>query len=541
MIGIEHDERAIQLEAAKRAAEESLAYAKAGREQIEEVLNDCLYHAERRARTRPLTDHEERVLERARTAIQLRDPTKLEAATHALCEHYATEIGGHFDPKVYALASKMAPRLFSVLLSATSMRRLLLDGFQADELQKRLVITGATEQVKRLFELGTVVCTPTHASHLDSVVMAYALFLLDLPPFVYGAGKNLFSNKLIGFFMQNLGAYKVDRLKDEQLYKRTLKQFCVATLRDGMPNLFFPGGTRSRSGAIESSLKLGLLGCALEAYIRNLRDRRRKPKVFVVPATVSYQLTLEGETLIHDFLREDGKSRYIIDDDEFSQPERVANFVSALLKVDGQIHVRFGDALDPFGNRVDAAGDSLDPAGRVIDPARYVLNAEGEPDLDSARDREYTRELGSSITASLRANNTILPTHITCFALMRAMTERSREHDLYRVLRSPTYRDGFQVQDIVSRVERLLAELTLLSNAGKLHLPAELRHDAEDVVEQAERVLSLYHLPKALERRGDRIVIGDSSLVYYYHNRLTGYGLDVHPFLIPGIRKGNRK
>jgi glycerol-3-phosphate O-acyltransferase len=540
MMGIEHDEQAIRREAAHHAAEDTLALARAGREHLEEVLNDCVYHADKRARILPLTSDEERMLEKAQLAIQTRDPAKLESATHALCHHYATEIGGHFDPKVYTFASRLAPRAFSLLLSATSLPRLLVEGIRVEEIEKRLVLSGQLKQIQRLTERGTVLCTPTHGSHLDSVVMAYALFLLDLPPFIYGAGKNLFSNKLIGFFMQNLGAYKVDRLKDEQLYKRTLKQFCVATLRHRMPNLFFPGGTRSRSGAIERELKLGLLGCGLEAYIRNLQDGRDRPRVFIVPATVSYHLTLEAETLIHDYLRDDGKSRYIIDDDEFTKPERVLKFMNALLKMDGQIHVRFGRALDPFGNTVNLDGDSLDPHGRLVDPSRYVLDARGLPVLDAARDREYTRELGAAITERLRAGNTILPTHITCFALMHAMVERSGERDLYRVLRSPAYREGFLARDVVSRVERLLAELTVLSNAGQLHLPPDL-HDAREVVAQAERALSLYHLPKVLERNGPRLIVENSSLVYYYHNRLTGYGLDPYPTLIPGARKGNRK
>ena len=78
----------------------------------------------------------------------------------------------------------------------------------------------------------------------------------------------------LGYFLQHLGTYKVDRLKGEQLYKRTLKNYCVATLTRGLSNIFFPGGTRSRSGAIEQELKLGLLGAGLEAYILSLQAGR---------------------------------------------------------------------------------------------------------------------------------------------------------------------------------------------------------------------------------------------------------------------------
>ncbi len=535
------DEAGIRHEAACRSAEESIARARLGQEALEETLNDCLYHADIRANGRPLGEAESRVLESARHAIHTSDQAQLEAATSALCEHYADEIGGHFDPRVYAFASRLAPRFFSLLLSATSLPKLFVEGFHVEELQKRLVISGEVEQLTRLAEIGTVVCTPTHGSHMDSLVMAYALQLAALPPFIYGAGKNLFANKLMGFFMQNLGAYKVDRLKGEALYKRTLKNYCVATLSHGLPNLFFPGGTRSRSGAIEAELKLGLLGCGLEAYIENLKVSKPQPNVYFVPATVSYHLVLEAETLIEDFLKDEGKSRFIIEDDEFSRPERILRFITALFAMDGQIHVRFGRALDPFGNVVDQQGHSLDPNGRVVDATRYVIDEQGRPALDDARDRQYTRELGAAIVGSLRANNTILPTHITCFALMHAMAERAGERDLYRTLRSKKCDEGFAASEITARVAELLTAVRTLSNEGRLHLPAEVGDDPAEVVAQAERALSLYHVPAAVEHRGERLFVGDPTLVYYYHNRLTGYGLDPYAFLIPRARKGNRK
>ena len=51
--------------------------------------------------------------------------------------------------------------------------------------------------------------------------------------------------------MHNLGAYTVDRRKRDPLYKRVLKEYATMTLELGYDYLFFPGGSRSRSGAIE--------------------------------------------------------------------------------------------------------------------------------------------------------------------------------------------------------------------------------------------------------------------------------------------------
>jgi glycerol-3-phosphate O-acyltransferase len=50
-----------------------------------------------------------------------------------------------------------------------------------------------------------------------------------------------------------------------------LKEYSTVLLEHGYHSLFFPGGTRSRSGGVERRLKLGLLGTALAAYQNHLR------------------------------------------------------------------------------------------------------------------------------------------------------------------------------------------------------------------------------------------------------------------------------
>jgi glycerol-3-phosphate O-acyltransferase len=56
-------------------------------------------------------------------------------------------------------------------------------------------------------------------------------------------------------------------------------------IQKGCHSLFFPGGTRSRSGQIEKRLKLGLLSTAIEAQRINYQKGKRDEleKIFVVP------------------------------------------------------------------------------------------------------------------------------------------------------------------------------------------------------------------------------------------------------------------
>ena len=60
----------------------------------------------------------------------------------------------------------------------------------------------------------TVIIVPTHFSNLDSILIGYAIDgIMGLPAFHYGAGLNLYDLELVAYFINRLGAYKVDRRK----------------------------------------------------------------------------------------------------------------------------------------------------------------------------------------------------------------------------------------------------------------------------------------------------------------------------------------
>ena len=56
----------------------------------------------------------------------------------------------------------------------------------------------------------------------------------------------------------------------------TLKTFSRASLIRGCHSLFYPGGTRSRSGSINDNLKLGLNKKIIYIFDKNQLERSRK-------------------------------------------------------------------------------------------------------------------------------------------------------------------------------------------------------------------------------------------------------------------------
>jgi glycerol-3-phosphate O-acyltransferase len=439
-------------------------------------------------------------------------------------KRYAADIAGNFDGRVYKFASKAVAPLLGAFLSPRAMLSPFGQSLDLTALDGRIQVQGPREHIRKLSELGTVVFTPTHLSNLDSVVFGFAMERSKLPPAVYGAGKNLFTNPVLSYFMHNLGAYRVDRRLRHTLYKDVLKAYSTVMIERGYHSLFFPGGTRSRSGGVERKLKLGLAGTALDAFVRTTLRGRTQP-VFFVPATINYLLTLEAETLIDDFLQEQGKARYIIDDDESTHVSRVASFMHKLLGLDGACVVRFSRPLDCLGNYVDEQGRSHDDRGRLVDATRYVCDAQGAPASNPERDAEYTRELGERITAAYQRDTVVMATHVVAACAFERLRRAVGTADLFSVLR---HRDDVSVSraELAEDVDVLLARIGVLAEAGEIAIaPSLMAKRADLVVDEALRAFAGYHTQQVLAPRGNELLLRDTRLLFYYQNRLAGHGL----------------
>jgi glycerol-3-phosphate O-acyltransferase len=435
----------------------------------------------------------------------------------ALVRFFGKDIVGNFDPRVYRFATKVLTPGLGFLFSPLSSVRGGMGGLLG-ELDSRIQVEGPLDVLRGIAERGTLVVTPTHSSNMDSVVIGLALERAGLPPVTYGAGKNLFTNPFISYFMHNLGAYRVDRRLRFELYKDILKEYSTVLLESGYHSLFFPGGTRCRSNMIERSLKLGLLGTTVTAYENNVKAGEPQKRIYIVPATINYRLVLEAETLISDYLSETGQRRYIITDDEFSRFGRIAEFMRKIVAHEGAVVIRFGRPLDPFGNDVDDDGESRDRAGRRIDPRTYLSGADGEVSEDGQRDAEYTRLLGRRLAEVYPRESVYHSTHLVARVLFDAIATQAGTRDVYKLLRH--HAREVHVPDAVRALGDLRRRIVDNPAAGRLHQRVVAAGDAA-TLDDAVRALGTYHATPVIERHGDILRVGDLELVYYYQNRLS--------------------
>jgi len=494
------------------------------------LLNECCFLEEKRIGSRDEgkeTAYLSRLRE-IRRRLAWATEGELRSDLADLVRIYVEEIHGHFDASTYESATRVLPKGLALLLRKQKPWGMLSRTLSGQlTLSDKIRYSGDVEIFDRLVELGTCVLVPTHLSNLDSPVLGFALHEAGLPPMIYGAGINLFTNWLLSWFMDHLGAYRIDRAKGHQLYKEVLKEYSTYALERRWHSLFFPGGTRARSGAIETRLKKGLLATGLEAYQRNLAGGSDKERVFFIPATVNYNLVLEAETLVEDYLQGAGKSRYIISDDEFSRPDRVLQFVRNMLGLDNPVEVVFGTPLDPFGNPVNIDGDSTDPAGRPFDPAGYVMSS-GQLVVDAQRDRYYTNRLADAVSRSFARDTILYDTHILAAAMHRRLQAHHPGDDLFRRLLLPKEARRFDQREVDDELRSMLEELRALAARGAVRLGGHLAEGRpEDVCKAGVEQFGRYHSSRAVSQEGTTLVMDDPKLALFYANRLAGFPLSV--------------
>jgi glycerol-3-phosphate O-acyltransferase len=443
-----------------------------------------------------------------------------------IVKRYASEIMGNFDPRIYWFAQQTLPHFFARLLNASSGS---IRGIFSPKvlLKDRLFVTGPIEKIRKLSTLGTLILVPTHFSNLDSIMIGYGMDMIGLPAFQYGAGLNLFNSRLFGYFMGNLGAYKLDRRKKNAIYVETLKSYSRVNVYNGVHTIFFPGGTRSRSGALETDLKLGLLGTVIEAQRMHYENNPPSlaPKIFILPLTVSYHFVLEAPSLIEEHLKRTGKEQFILPDDQFQSWKAILKFFWKLFGASSEITLSLNDPMDIFGNQVDDEGNSIDRFGRKLDIHRYFMT-KGQIKQDTQRDQEYTRMLGDIIVEKFHSGNTVYSSHMVSFVAFELLRKKFNYPDIFTILRLPEEDREIAWDDFLFACNRVRDELFRLNNLNKVKLAPHMTLDMEDIIEHGIKNVGIYHAANPLEKTKEgNITSADLKLLYFYHNRMEGYGL----------------
>lgn len=439
---------------------------------------------------------------------------------------YAEEIVATFKTKTFEFARRFLTFFFSRLLNTAANRNFQRLFNRKHQLSERMKISGEIEKVRALMKKGTVIVLPTHHSNLDSVLIGYIMDTFGgLPHFSFAAGLNLYNTGYTAYFMNRVGAYRLDRRKKNPIYLETLKAMSNLAIQRGTNCIIFPGGTRSRSGHLEKKLKLGMVGTAVQAQ-RSLAEKGTDEKIFIVPVVVGYHFVLEAPFLIENYLRQTGKERYIAVKDSSYSFRKILKFAWNYFSNGSEILLTFGKPLDVLGNAVDEKGNSFDQYGNSIDIKDY-FKTNGEIKTDLQRDRQYTNILAEKVVERFFADNVVLSSHAIAFLVFNLLKAQNTHLDLFGLLRLPSDDYQFPMKMVVAAMKELQSELKALEAAGKAKLSSEIHWETQKLVETGLKFLGVFHAQAPLKvNKAGNVVSESFKLLYFYHNRLDHYDLD---------------
>lgn len=445
-----------------------------------------------------------------------------------IIHRYSEEIVATFRIPTFKFARSFTAALFNRLLNTFAGRNWHRIYGSKHRLEERLKMTGEIEKLRSLMTKGSVVIVPTHHSNLDSLLIGFTLDLVAGLPFPsFGAGLNLYNTGYTAYFMNRMGAYRLDRRKKNPIYLETLKGMSNLAIQKGTNTLFFPGGTRSRSGKLETkdNLKLGMVGTAVEAQ-RILFQKEDNKKVFIVPLVLSYHFVLEAKSLIEQYLKMTGKEQYIKTKDESSSFRQNVRFVWSLFSEANEIIMSVGKPMDVLGNFVDMEGRSFDRHGREVDVKEYFMS-DRQVTADLQREREYTRLLGNRIAERFHKDNIVLSSHLVAFATFNILKHENPQLDLYGILRLPE-EDYFFPEELLHYVVRDLQHALIKKEAnGQIKLSDLVKGDITTLIKDGLKRLGTYHGEKPLIINKKKQIVSESfKVLYFYHNRLENYNLD---------------
>jgi glycerol-3-phosphate O-acyltransferase len=473
---------------------------------------------------------QKRLAEETDTSQSEKNRLILEELLRIIINRYTQEIVGSFKISTFLFARIFLTIFFNAIFNPFRGKHAFTFWSSAELLAKKLRVVGPVKEIRSLCQDHIPVVVPTHSSNLDSILIGYMLYYnVGLPGFAYGAGLNLYNFGLAAYFMNRLGAYRVDRRKKNLIYLECLKTMSQIIISKGTNSIFFPGGTRSRSNHVEQKLKLGLLSTTIHAQ-RDLCESGSNKRVVIIPLVVNNHFVLEAPTLINDHMRSIGKEQYRKDRRKRSWYKRYFKYWFQFLKRDTEVVFKFGHPIDVFGNQLDIHGNSHHKSGKTVNLEDYFKVGD-QIVQDDQRESEYTRILADYISQSYRTNMLVLDSQMLAYVSYQLLLKKYREQDVFNLLKYKPEELVLNRESVEEAIDHLKIVISEKNNGDAFSIDDRLHHKSgSDILESGLKNLNVFHLDKILYLDKNMIKTGNLRLLYFYHNRLDGIGLEEHTF-----------
>ncbi len=322
---------------------------------------------------------------RAAVAQQLHERTTLNRRAVLLeARRIAMEIAANYSHTFVTLMSKALGWLWNRLY----------DGVEFNH----------AETLQQVADGNEIVYVPCHRSHMDYLLLGYAIYQRGFVPPHTAAGLNL-NLPVVGRFLRKGGAFFIRRsFRGNSLYTVVFMKYLGAIMARGHSIEFFIEGGRSRTGRLLAPMT-GMLSMTVRSYLRE----PVRPVVFV-PVYFGYERIMEGSTYVGEL---SGKPK---------EKESVWGLLRSVRRMFreryGRVHVNLGEPI-----HLDALLEQHAPQWRKAQP------------LESERPRwigDVVDELAHTIMRHINAAAAVTPVNLLALALPTTPRQTLLEADLLR-------------------------------------------------------------------------------------------------------------
>jgi glycerol-3-phosphate O-acyltransferase len=288
------------------------------------------------------------------------------------------------------------------------------------------VVLAHIETLERLAKDHEIIYVPCHRSHMDYLLLSYAIFRQGyaIPHIAAGINLNL---PVVGRFLRKGGAFFIRRsFRGSSLYTVVFTNYLAAIMARGHSIEYFIEGGRSRTGRLLQP-KTGMLSMTVRSFLRH----PQRPVVFL-PVYFGYERVVEGTTYIG----------------ELSGKPKEKESVLGLLGTVRKLRERFGRVYVNIGEPVFLS-ELLDQ----YDPQWNKRALEDDPRLPWIN--PAVAQLAEKIMQNINSAAAVAPINLLAVTLLATPRQALPEIDLLRqlelylaLLRSFPYSERVTITDL---------------------------------------------------------------------------------------------
>jgi glycerol-3-phosphate O-acyltransferase len=396
---------------------------------------------------------------RAAVAQEVREKDKSTRRSVLLeARRYANEIAANYSHTFVSLMAMGLAKLWNRLY----------DGVEFEHL----------DTLQQVAQGNEIIYVPCHRSHMDYLLLSYAIYQHGYAVPHIAAGLNL-NLPIVGRFLRKGGAFFLRRsLRGSSLYTIVFMKYLATMMARGHSIEYFIEGGRSRTGRLRPPMG-GMLSMTVRSYLRE----PRRPLVFI-PVYFGYERIVEGSTYVG----------------ELSGRPKEKESVLGLLRMIGKLKQRFGRVHVNLGEPI-----YLDA---LIDRFRPGWRQEGFEDQSrSPWVRALVDELAMHIMRRINAAATVTPINLLAMVLLGTARQTMLEIDL------------------ISQIEAMVGVLRAVPYSD---LVSVTTRSAPEMIKYG---IELNMITRETQRAGDLVRMSpeQSVLATYYRNNV------LHLFAMPSL------